>query len=94
MLTDSEIEILRSPAPTPKANAHAERWIGTVRRECLDRLLTVSECQLRSVVADPEAHCNSTVHTGPVTNLHPCAATRHPRPVPAGAFREPPSSAD
>ena len=54
MFTDTGIEIARSP---PR-NAYAERGIGTVGRECLARLLIVSESQLRSVLADHEAHYN------------------------------------
>jgi putative transposase len=37
---------------------YAERWIGTVRRECLDRQLIFHERQLRSVLAEYAAHYN------------------------------------
>jgi hypothetical protein len=33
------IRVIKAPVRAPKARAHAERWVGTVRRECLDRLL-------------------------------------------------------
>src|SRR5664279_3224488 len=58
VFTSVGIEILRSPPRAPKANAYAERWIGTVRRECLDRLLIFHERQLRSVLAEYAAHYN------------------------------------
>ena len=34
-------EVLRTPLQAPNANAYAERWIGTVRAECLDWFLVV-----------------------------------------------------
>jgi putative transposase len=58
VFTSVGIEILRSPPRAPQANAYAERWIGTVRRECLDRLLIFGERQLRSALADYEIHYN------------------------------------
>src|SRR5512132_2932393 len=40
------IRVLRTPVRAPRANAYAERWVGTVRREVLDRLLIVGCRQL------------------------------------------------
>ena len=58
VFADAGVRILRSPPRAPKANACAERWIGTIRRECLDRLLIFSERHLRFVLAEYEAHYN------------------------------------
>jgi transposase InsO family protein len=40
------IEVLPTPVRAPRANAYAERWVGTVRRECLDRMLVVGRRHL------------------------------------------------
>jgi transposase InsO family protein len=37
------IRIIRTPIRAPNANAYAERWIGTLRRECLDRILIINQ---------------------------------------------------
>jgi transposase InsO family protein len=46
----AEIEILRTPVRAPRANAYCERFIGSLRRECLDPILILSEKQLRRLV--------------------------------------------
>jgi putative transposase len=52
------ITVLRTPVRAPRANAYAERWVGTVRREVLDRMLIVGCRQLRSVLAEYVDHYN------------------------------------
>jgi putative transposase len=52
------IEVLVTPVRAPRANAYAERWVGTVRREVLDRLLIVGGRQLRAVLAGYADHYN------------------------------------
>jgi putative transposase len=42
----------------PTARAHAERWVGSVRRECLDRILIVGRRHLQHVLATYVAHYN------------------------------------
>ncbi len=46
------IKVLRTPVRALRANAYAERWVSTVRRELLDRLLIFGCRQLRSVLAE------------------------------------------
>jgi len=52
------VEIVRTPYRAPTANAVAERWVGSVRRECLDHLLIVSEAHLRRVLSASVAYYN------------------------------------
>ena len=52
------VRVLRTPVRAPRANAYAERWVGTVRRELLDRMLIVGCRQLRSVLAEYADHYN------------------------------------
>jgi transposase InsO family protein len=46
----SSIEILKTPYHAPQANAICERFLGSVRRECLDHLLIPHEKQLQRVL--------------------------------------------
>jgi putative transposase len=52
------MEVLRTPVRAPQANAYAERWVGTVRREVLDRMLVVGGRQLQAVLAEYVDHYN------------------------------------
>jgi putative transposase len=52
------MRILRTPVRAPQANAIAERWIGTVRRELLDRLLIINRRHLTAVLTEYVAHFN------------------------------------
>ena len=52
------IRILRTPVRAPRADAFAERCIGAVSRELLDRMLIVGQRQLETVLAGYVAHYN------------------------------------
>jgi putative transposase len=51
-------EVLRTPVRAPTANAHAERWVRTVRAECLDWLLIVGRGHLEQVLRIYVQHYN------------------------------------
>jgi len=55
----SGIEILKTPARTPQANAFCERFIGSLRRECLDHMLNLHLKQLRRIVQEYSAYFNT-----------------------------------
>jgi putative transposase len=50
--------ILRTPIRAPLANAFAERFVGTLRRECLDRILIFGRGHLESILQSYVAHYN------------------------------------
>ncbi|MHB1777556.1 MAG: integrase core domain-containing protein [Acidimicrobiales bacterium] len=51
--------IIKSPVRAPRANAICERVIGTMRRECLDRMLILGRRHLEAVLAEYVEHYNS-----------------------------------
>ena len=54
----ASVRIIKTPVQAPRANAIAERWIATARRECLDRLLLTGERHLRLVLSEYADHYN------------------------------------
>ncbi len=53
------IKVLKTPVRTPVANSIAERWIGTLRRELLDRTIIWNQRQLHRLVVDYIDHYNA-----------------------------------
>jgi transposase InsO family protein len=58
VLASEGIDIVRTPIQAPNANASAERWVGSVRRECLDRLLIFDRRQLEHALRVYIRHFN------------------------------------
>ena len=69
----SSIKILKTPFHAPKANAFCERFLGSVRRECLDHLMVLGEQHLLSILKEYVIYFN---HARPHQGL------RHRIPVP------------
>jgi transposase InsO family protein len=75
---------LRTPVRTPRANAVAERWIGTVRCELLDRMLIVGH-RLEAALSGRRGHYNQHRPHRSLGQAPPLAAT--PLPVPPASIR-------
>lgn len=67
------VQVMNTPVRAPQANAFAERWVGTIRRECFDWLLILSERHLWQVVQTYARHYNEA-------RPHRALALRTPRP--------------
>jgi transposase InsO family protein len=52
------IKVIRTPVRAPNANAYAERWVRTVRADCLDRILIVGRRHLERVLGVYVRHYN------------------------------------
>jgi transposase InsO family protein len=50
--------VIKSPVRSPRANSFAQRFVGTLRRECLDHVLILGEQHLRKVLAEFARHYN------------------------------------
>ena len=56
LLRDSGVKPLRLPANSPNLNAYAERFVLSIRGECLDRFVPLSERHLRTAVTEYVVH--------------------------------------
>ena len=85
VFADANIRIIRTPIRAPRANAIAERFIGTLRRECLDHLLIVGPRHLDVVLREYVQHFNAHRPHRSLDQRPPTAST----PPPSGATVRP-----
>jgi hypothetical protein len=57
-VTGLGLEVIKTPVRSPKANSPCERLIGTLRRECLDWIIPVTEKHLRKTLLSWSPHYN------------------------------------
>jgi putative transposase len=58
VVTAIGVRIIKTPVQAPRANAIAEQWIASARRECLDRMLITGQRHLRLVLSEHADHYN------------------------------------
>jgi transposase InsO family protein len=80
-----DITVIRTPIQASNANAHAERWVGGVRRECLDRLLIFGRRQLEHVLNVYVRHFNQQ-RPHRALDLRPPDRARRPDPSPTATI--------
>jgi hypothetical protein len=85
VFTSIGVRIIKTPVQAPRANAIAERWIASARRECLDRMLVIGERHLRLVLSEYVDHYNS--HRPHRTLLQNPPAGRAHRPAEVTGIR-------
>ena len=52
LIESAGVKSVRLPPRSPDLNAHAERWIGSIRRECLSRFIVLGEKALQRIVSE------------------------------------------
>jgi putative transposase len=82
----ADIRIIRTPVRAPRANAIAERWIGTLRRECLDHVLIAGPRHLAAVLREYVEHYNAhrphrSLHQHPPMGRTPLQSRATTRPL-------------
>ncbi|MEO8288796.1 MAG: integrase core domain-containing protein [Chloroflexota bacterium] len=80
------MEVLRTPYKTPMSNAFCERFLGSVRRECLDHMLILREMHLHRLVKEYVQYCNlARPHQGIGQAIPKLAEQNRQKPPPVTA---------
>jgi putative transposase len=56
LLSDSGIRVVQTPWRAPNANAHAERFVRSIKHECLDRVIPLGERHFQQTVSEYVVH--------------------------------------
>ena len=87
-LGDAGIRVTQTPSRAPNANAHAERFVRSIKTECLDRIFPMGERHFRRALAEYVAHYHgernhqglgNTLIAGPPTTNTQGRIQRRPR---------------
>ena len=89
----ADLRIIRTPVRVPRANAITERFIGTLRRECLDHLLITGPRHLEVVLREYVQHFNTHRPHRSLDQRPPAGATSPQNPGPPSACSDETGSA-
>ncbi len=80
IVKSSNVEPLKLPAGSPNLNAHAERWVKSVKDECLSKLILFGEASLRRALREYLVHYHAERNHQGKGNvlLHPVGTSPHP----------------
>jgi putative transposase len=84
---DEGVRVIRTPVGSPRANAVAERWVRTVRSECLDDLLVVGRRHLERILREYLAHYNGERPHRALALAAPTRESQEPRGSPPTMIR-------
>jgi putative transposase len=79
--------VILTPLMAPKANAHAERWIGSCRRECLDWMLVANQRHLEAILREYCVHYNEERPHRSLKLRQPASRADPPEPTKANVHR-------
>lgn len=78
MLADANVELLRLPARSPNLNAYAERFVRSIKHECLRHVIPLGEGHLRHVLKEYMEHYHSERNHQGLDNVIPFLARAPP----------------
>jgi len=95
LVEDAGTKVIRLPVRSPDLNGYAERWIRSLRQECLDRIIILSEAHLRWVLGEYVRYYNQRRPHQSLEYLPPEALPEYPchgeivsRPVLGGLIND------
>jgi len=84
VLSTVGVRVIRTPAAAPNCNAHAERFVRSIKEECLNRIVPLGEWHLRRAVREFVAHYHAERNHQGIGNA---LIDRPPPQLTAGAIR-------
>ena len=80
MVKSSNVEPLKLPAQSPNLNAYAERWVKSVKDECLSKLILFGEASLHRALREYLVHYHAERNHQGKGNvlLHPVGTSHYP----------------